>query len=273
MNSTPPITADRHGKGEKMLKKLIAMLTLCALLAGCAGAAPAQSGAGFGQSAAALGSAAASGTGGVVDVDPDSLPEHPRFDYFTVCYYGTMESRVFDGDSETDLFLENELYYLTHRGRGMGVTGEQTPNMGWSWSHSDSDWALLEKIERLQADLPIFKQALEAPAPTEDLQRERVENETPWVKYVWTVNAVVYANGAIGGLDRALSKGPDDTIKDIRMIAVFLESPDSEGRLDSIVFAQDPETGEYLFWDAWVEPELGIWLRDEIEMYAWHRVL
>lgn len=90
-----------------------------------------------------------------------------------------MESRVFDGDGEIDCFLEDELYYLTHRGRGMGVTDERPGNMGWSWNQSDSDWALFEQIERLKADQPIFKAALEAPDPTENLQREPVGNGIP----------------------------------------------------------------------------------------------
>lgn len=111
------------------------------------------------------------------------------------------------------------------------------------------------------------------PDPTEDLQREFVENETPWVKFVWSVNALVRPDGSIGILDRYLEKMPGDTIRTLRQIAIFLESPQEEGRLDCVIFTQDPETGEYLYWNASVKPGLGSWFMQELEMYAWHRIL
>lgn len=238
-----------------MTKKLFAALALCALLAACG---------------------VSSGAGSAPPEDYwDSLPEHPPFDYFTVCWYGTMESRVFSEEAEIDYFLAEELYFLTHRGFGFGLGFEsgRGPNGSWDWSYGDCDWTLFENISRLEADQPIFKAALEVPDPTEDLQREFVENETPWVKFVWSVNALVRPDGSIGILDRYLEKMPGDTIRTLRQIAIFLESPQEEGRLDCVIFTQNPETGEYLYWNASVKPGLGSWFMQELEMYAWHRIL
>lgn len=232
-----------------MTKKLFAALALCALLAACG---------------------VSSGADSAPPEDYwNSLPEHPPFDYFTVCWYGTMESRVFSEEGETDYFLTEELYFLTHRGFGLGFGS----SAGRDWSYGDSDWTLFENISRLEADQPVFKAALEVPDPTEDLQREFVENETPWVKFVWSVNALVSPDGSIGILDRYLEKMPGDTIQTLREIAIFLESPEEEGRLDCVIFTQDPATGEYLYWNAFVKPGLGSWFMQELEMYAWHRIL
>lgn len=224
----------------KMLKKMIAALILCAMLTACG---------------------VSSGTGENQPIDWDSLPKHPPFDYFTVSYYDSMKSRIYAADNEIDYFLADELYFLTHRGAGIG------------WSYSDDDWALFENVSRLDADRPVFKTALEVPDPIEDLQWEFVKNETPWVKFVWSVNALVSPDGSVCFLDRGLDGNPGGTIRPLRHIAVFLESPEEEGRLDYVIFTQDPETEEYLFWDAHTAPELGSWFRQELEMYAWHAIL
>lgn len=223
-----------------MYKKLIAALALCVLLAACG---------------------AVSGTGSARSVDLDSLPEHPPYDYFTVCHYGTMESRVWGGDDEIDDFLADELYFLTHIGF----------ESGGSWSHFDSDWTVFQNAAELSADQPVFQAALDTPDPTEDLQRETVENQIPWVKFVWSENRRVSPEGAVYIWDGYLE--PGDTVQTIRYIAVFLESPEVEGRLDYVIFTQNPETGEYLSWDAHTDSELGVWFRQELSMYAWHRVL
>ena len=180
---------------------------------------------------------------------------------------------MFSEEAEIDYFLAEELYFLTHRGFGLGLESGRGPNGSWDWSYGDCDWTLFENISRLEADQPIFKAALEVPDPTEDLQREFVENETPWVKFVWSVNALVRPDGSIGILDRYLEKMPGDTIRTLRQTAVFLESLQEEGRLDCVIFTQDPETGEYLYWNASVKPGLGSWFMQELEMYAWHRIL
>lgn len=221
-----------------MLKKLIAALSLCALLAGCG-----------------------TSSGADQSVNWDSLPKHPPFDYFTVCWYGTTESRVYSESNEIGYFLADELYFLTHRAFG-------TPR---SWAHADSDWTLFQNVSDLKADQPVFKAALETPDPTGDMQREFVENEIPWVKFVWSVNRRVDPEGGVYKLEDYLA--PGDTIQTIRYIAVFLESPEEEGRLDYVVFEQNPETGEYLSWEGHTEPELGLWLWQELEMYAWYSVL
>lgn len=222
-----------------MLKKLIVVLTLCVLLVACG---------------------ASSGTNGTKSVDLDSLPEHPPYDYFTVCYYGTMESRVWGEDNEINDFLADELYLLTHR--GFESSG--------SWSHGDSDMTLFQNVSDLSADQAVFKAALETPDPTEDLQRESVENDVPWVKFVWTENRRVSSEGDVYVLDGYME--PGDTVQNIRYIAVFMESPEKEGRLDYATFTQNPETGEYLYWKANTDPELGSWFRQELSMYAWYRI-
>lgn len=109
----------------KPLFKKICVLILCALLAACE---------------------ASSGTGNTRSVNWDSLPEHPPFDYFTVCYYGTMESRVWSAENEIDYFLADELYFLTRRGY---LSGD-------SWSHNDDDWTLFQNVSDLKADQPVF---------------------------------------------------------------------------------------------------------------------
>lgn len=225
-----------------MLKKLFVTLALCVLLVACG---------------------ASSGTGGTPSIDLDSLPEHPPYDYFTVCGYNTMESRLWSEDSKDDIahFLADELYLLTHR----GYTSIHC------WSHYDTDWRLFQNVEDLRADLPIFKEALETPDPTEDFQREDVENETPWVKFVWSENRRVSSEGDVYFLEDYMA--PGDTVQTIRYIAVFLESPEEEGRLDYVVFEQNAETGEYYSWDATTDPEMGMWFRQELAMYAWYRIL
>lgn len=223
-----------------MLKKVFAPLLLCALLAGCG---------------------ASSSTGSTQSVDWDSLPEHPPFDYFTVCYYNMMESRVWSEENEIDYFLADELYLLTHRGYSSLD----------SWSHGDDDWTLFQNVSDLKADQPVFKAALETPDPTEDLQREKVENEIPWVKFVWSENRRVSSDGKVYALTDYLE--PGDSIQTIRYIAVFLESPEEEGRLDYVTFQQNPATGEYLSWDAHTDGELGEWFRQELALYSWHRIL
>ncbi|HJB67368.1 MAG TPA: hypothetical protein H9770_00800 [Candidatus Fournierella excrementigallinarum] len=224
----------------KPLLKKCCLFLLCALLAACG---------------------SSSGTDGTRSVDWDSLPEHPPFDYFTVCYYGAMESRVWSEENEIDYFLADELYFLTHR-------GYSSQN---SWSHGDDDWTLFQNVSDLKADQPVFKAALETPDPTEDLQREWVENETPWVKFVWSENRRVSSDGEVYALTDVLE--PGDTVQTIRYIAVFLESPEEEGRLDYVTFQQNPATGEYLSWDAHTDGELGVWFRQELALYSWYEIL
>lgn len=224
---------------KPLLKKCCAFL-LCALLAACG---------------------ASSGADSTRSVDWDSLPEHPPFDYFTVCYYNMMESRVWSEENEIDYFLADELYLLTHRGYSSLD----------SWSHGDDDWTLFQNVSDLKADQPVFKAALETPDPTEDLQREKVENEIPWVKFVWSENRRVSSDGEVYALTGYLA--PGDSVQTIRRIAVFLESPEEEGRLDYVVFQQNPATGEYLSWGGNTDGELGEWFRQELAMYAWHRIL
>ena len=224
----------------KPLLKKCCLFLLCALLAACG---------------------SSSGTDGTRSVDWDSLPEHPPFDYFTVCYYGAMESRVWSEENEIDYFLADELYFLTHR-------GYSSQN---SWSHGDDDWTLFQNVSDLKADQPVFKAALETPDPTEDLQREWVENETPWVKFVWSENRRVSSDGEVYALTDVLE--PGDTVQTIRYIAVFLESPEEEGRLDYVTFQQNPATGEYLSWDAHTDGELGEWFRQELALYSWYEIL
>lgn len=224
----------------KPLLKKCCLFLLCALLAACG---------------------SSSGTDGTRSVDWDSLPEHPPFDYFTVCYYGAMESRVWSEENEIDYFLADELYFLTHRGYSSLD----------SWSHGDDDWTLFQNVSDLKADQPVFKAALETPDPTEDLQREWVENETPWVKFVWSENRRVSSDGEVYALTDVLE--PGDTVQTIRYIAVFLESPEEEGRLDYVTFQQNPATGEYLSWDAHTDGELGVWFRQELALYSWYEIL
>lgn len=224
----------------KPLFKKICVLILCALLAACE---------------------ASSGTGNTRSVDWDSLPEHPPFDYFTVCYYGTMESRVWSAENEIDYFLADEVYFLTRRGY---LSGD-------SWSHNNDDWTLFQNVSDLKADQPVFKAALDTPAPTEDLQREYVENDTPWVKFVWSENRRVSPGGEVYALEDYLE--PGDSVQTIRYIAVFLESPEKEGRLDYVTFEQNPSTGEYLSWGANTDAELGEWFRQELALYSWHSIL
>lgn len=224
----------------KPLLKKCCLFLLCALLVACG---------------------SSSGTDGTRSVDWDSLPEHPPFDYFTVCYYGAMESRVWSEENEIDYFLADELYFLTHRGYSSLD----------SWSHGDDDWTLFQNVSDLKADQPVFKAALETPDPTEDLQREWVENETPWVKFVWSENRRVSSDGEVYALTDVLE--PGDTVQTIRYIAVFLESPEEEGRLDYVTFQQNPATGEYLSWDAHTDGELGVWFRQELALYSWYEIL
>lgn len=224
----------------KPLLKKCCLFLLCTLLAACG---------------------SSSGTDGTRSVDWDSLPEHPPFDYFTVCYYGAMESRVWSEENEIDYFLADELYFLTHR-------GYSSQN---SWSHGDDDWTLFQNVSDLKADQPVFKAALETPDPTEDLQREWVENETPWVKFVWSENRRVSSDGEVYALEGYLA--PGDSVQTIRYIAVFLESPEEEGRLDYVTFQQNPATGEYLSWDAHTDGELGEWFRQELALYSWYEIL
>lgn len=224
----------------KPLLKKCCLLLLCALLAACG---------------------SSSGTDGTRSVDRDSLPEHPPFDYFTVCYYGAMESRVWSEENEIDYFLADELYFLTHRGYSSLD----------SWSHSDDDWTLFQNVSDLKADQPVFKAALETPDPTEDLQREWVENEIPWVKFVWSENRRVSSDGEVYALEDYLE--PGDSVQTIRYIAVFLESPEEEGRLDYVIFQQNPATGEYLSWGANTDGELGEWFRQELALYSWYEIL
>lgn len=246
------------------MKKLIALLTLCALLAGCAGAAPAQSDAGSGgdassQSAAAPGPAASATEAPAIDWD--SLPEHPPFDYFTVSYYNSRKSRIYAEDNEIGYFLAEELYFMLHR--AFGTKGD--------WQYGDTDWTLFENVSKLDADRPVFKEALEVPDPIRDLQWEFVETETPWVKFVWSENRRVSAEGEVYALEDYMA--PGDTVQTIRYIAVFLECPEEEDRLDCVVFEQNPETGEYISWDARTMPELGIWFRQELFLYSWYEIL
>lgn len=157
------------------------------------------------------------------------------------------------------------MYHIVHK----GITGV----LNGSWAHSDDDWTLFENIERLNADRPVFKAALEMPDPTEDLQRETIAYEIPFVKFVWSANGLVSADGSVSILDRPVEMLPGDTVRTFRRIAVFLESPEEDGRLDYVIFTQDPESGEYLYWDAHVEPEAGSWFWQELDMYCWYHVL